>query len=61
MTEFSDEDIAREAYRLWEEDGRPLWSRDRDHWFLAIESLRRMRSAEHDFGTALLLPDRAAR
>ncbi len=57
MAEFSDEEIAIEAYRLREAEGRPLWSRDHDHWFLAVEALRRRRSGERSYGTALPLAD----
>ncbi len=53
MTEFSEEEIRREAFRLWEADGRPLWSHGYDHWLRATENLRRQRSAERNFGTAL--------
>ena len=51
--EFRDEDIAAEAYRLWEAEGRPMFTRDHDHWFRAVENLRRQRSAERDFGISL--------
>ncbi|MBZ9936980.1 DUF2934 domain-containing protein [Mesorhizobium sp. BR1-1-16] len=40
MTEFSDSEIAAEAYRLWQADGSPVWGHPQDHWFRAIESLR---------------------
>lgn len=55
MTEFSEDEIAREAYRLWEAEGRPLWSHAYDHWFRAVESLRRQRSGERDYGTTFPL------
>ncbi|HWJ73181.1 MAG TPA: hypothetical protein VNX29_08460 [Kaistia sp.] len=53
MTEFSDEEIRREAFLLWEAEGQPLWSNAYDHWFRAVEQLRRRHSAERDFGNAL--------
>jgi hypothetical protein len=33
------EQIALEAYRLWEREGWPH-CRDQEHWFLAIDTLR---------------------
>jgi hypothetical protein len=41
MPEFSDDEIAREAYRIWESEGRSLWSHASDHWVRAIDNLRR--------------------
>ena len=53
MSEFSDEDIRREAFRIWEADGRPLWSHGYDNWFRATENLRRERLARQTFDDAL--------
>ena len=53
MTEFSDEDIRREAFRLWEVEGRPLWSHGYDNWFRATENLRRAHAARQSFGSVL--------
>ncbi len=52
MNDFSDEEIREEAFRLWEAEGRPLWSHGYDNWFRARENLRRQRSAGQDFGGA---------
>ena len=54
MQEFSQDDIAAEAYRLWEADGRPDFGRAEEHWFRAIESLRGRHAAgrRFDAGTA---------
>lgn len=51
--EFRDDEIAAEAYRIWEADGRPMFTNDHDHWFRAVENLRKQRSAERDFGISL--------
>lgn len=58
MSEFSDDEIAGEAYRLWQEEGCP-WGdgREEDRWLRAIEALRRQRSAARDFGNALTAGD----
>ncbi len=53
MGEISDEDIRREAFRLWEEDGRSLWSHGYDNWLRAKEKLRRQGSEQRIFGDAL--------
>lgn len=37
---LSDDVIAAEAYRIWEAEGRPIWSNAYDHWLRAIEALR---------------------
>lgn len=50
MQEFAQEEIAEEAYRLWEADGRPVFGREDEHWFRAIESLRGRHAAERRFG-----------
>lgn len=35
------DDISKEAYRLWEQEGHP-WRRDHEHWYRAIDNLRRL-------------------
>jgi len=50
MQEFSQQEIAEEAYSLWEAEGRPVFSRDEEHWFRAIESLRGRHASERRFG-----------
>ncbi len=34
-------DLAEEAYRLWEQE-KHLWGRDQEHWYTAIDNLRRL-------------------
>jgi len=50
MQEFPQQEIAEEAYRLWEADGRPDSGRPEEHWFRAIESLRGRHAAGRRFG-----------
>jgi len=35
---FSEEQIARRAYQIWEEEGQ-IHGRDQEYWFRAIEEL----------------------
>lgn len=47
------EKIARLAYRLWEERGRPLWSADSD-WLHAERQLRRTMDTGTQFSLSSL-------
>ena len=57
MTEFTDQEIADEAYRIWQADGSPIWSHATDHWLRAIENLRRRGEEDTALGKSVDFAD----
>lgn len=51
-----DEEISQEAYRLWEQDGRPE-GRDQEYWFRAKESLSNKQKPAARTGSARAATD----
>lgn len=50
-TQAGDQEIAQEAYRLWEQDGRPE-GRDQEYWFRAKENLNKSQPPTGRTGSA---------